>query len=105
MSFNFQLPTIQTDAMDVIARKPDVRNATPGEYIKQRIAQAAHQLSLAGVAAAHVELCNEALSGVIVLAYEADTDGLPCNVDRVTFRLLRPAPWGSKGWKRWGLRR
>lgn len=39
-----------------------------------------------------------------VLGYEADTDGAPCNVDRVTFRLLRPAPWGSDGWKAWGLR-
>jgi hypothetical protein len=27
------------------------------------------------------------------------------NVDTRTGRLLVPAPWGSLGWKRWGLRK
>lgn len=86
-------------------RKPDVRAATPGEFLRQRLADAAQRLSLAGEVAAHVELANEALHRLIYFVYEADTDGGPANICPVTFRFLRPAPWGSKGWKHWGLRK
>lgn len=85
-------------------RKNDIRGAGPGAYVKQRIADAADALSLAGTLAARVELANEALSRLITLCYEPDTDGKAANVDITTHRLLIPAPWGSSGWKRWGLR-
>ena len=85
-------------------RKNDIRGAGPGAYVKQRIADAADALSLAGTLAARVELCNEALSRLIVLAYEPDTDGRAANVDTTTHRIMIPLPWGSSGWKKWGLR-
>lgn len=54
----------------MLERKPEIRAATPGQYVKQRIAQAAHTLSRKGVDAAHVELCNEALAAVITLVQQ-----------------------------------
>lgn len=85
-------------------RKADIRASGPGPYVKQRIADAAGALSLAGSMAARVELCNEALHKLVELCYELDSDGLCCNVDIVTYRILIPLPWGSSGWKKWGLR-
>lgn len=85
-------------------RKADIRIASPGGYVKQRIADASDALSLAGSMAARVELCNEALFKLVELCYELDSDGLCCNVDIVTYRILIPLPWGSSGWKRWHLR-
>lgn len=85
-------------------RKQDIRAAGPGAYVKQRIADAADALSLAGTMAARVELANEALCKLVELCYQSDADLKAANVDLVTLRLLIPAPWGSAGWKRWGLR-
>ena len=85
-------------------RKNDIRAAGPGAYFRSRIAEAADALSLAGSMASRVELCNEALSRLVVLAYEPDTDGRAANVDTTTHRILIPLPWGSSGWRAWGLR-
>jgi hypothetical protein len=85
-------------------RKPEIRESRPREYVKQRIAESAANLSRAGVLAARVELINEALCRLAELAYELDTDGTLANVDSVTYRLLIPAPWGRSGYIRWGLR-
>lgn len=93
-----------TNILRMTDRKNEIRGAGPGAYVKQRIADAADKLSLAGTLAARVELCNEALSKLVTLCYELDTDGLAANVDIVTYRILIPLPWGSAGWRRWGLR-
>jgi hypothetical protein len=85
-------------------RKPEVRESRPREYVRQRIADSAAALSRAGVMQARVELVNEALCRLVVLAYEADTDGTLANVDSVTYRLIIPSPWGSVGYKTWKLR-
>jgi hypothetical protein len=92
------------NAVQIIQRKGDVRLSSPREFIKKRIAESADKLSKAGQMAARVELANEALHNLVHLCYQSDTDGSAANVDRVTFRLLIPAPWGSSGWKVWGLR-
>lgn len=105
MSFEFQTPIVAMDPLATLQRKPEIRSASPGQYVKQRIAEAASRLSRAGQMAAHVELCNEALHHLVHLAYQADDDHLPANVDRVDFRLLIPCPWGAKGWRQWGLRK
>ena len=82
-----------------------IRNGeTPGQFVKQRIAETAHNLTLAGDVALHVELASEALHKAVALLYERDIDGVLCNVDYITGRILRPMPWGSKGWALWGLR-
>lgn len=86
-------------------RKKEMRTAPgPSHYVAQRIADAAESLSLAGTLAARVELCNEALCKLVELVYQADADNRAANVDLVSLRLLIPVPWGSRGWKRWGLR-
>ena len=85
-------------------RKQDIRTSSPGAYVKQRIADAANALSLAGQMAARVELANEALCKLVELCYQPDDDNRAANVDVVTHRVLIPLPWGSAGWKRWGLR-
>jgi hypothetical protein len=93
------------NVLQVFERKPEVRGATLKGYVQQRIAHNAQELSRAGRMAARVEIANEALCRLTQLAYELDTDGELCNVDRVTYRLLIAAPFGSKGWKGWKLRR
>jgi hypothetical protein len=92
------------DVKDVLERKPDVRLSRPREYVRQRIAESAAALNLAGQMAARVELVSEALSRLTELLYQCDSDGVPANIDAVTYRLLIPAPWGSRGWRLWGLR-
>lgn len=85
-------------------RKAEVRASGPGAYVRQRIAEAAEGLNLAGTLAARVELANEALCRLTELMYIADTDGAPVHVDPVSLRICVPLPWGSAGWRRWGLR-
>lgn len=88
-----------------LERIPGIRTAeTPGVYIKQRLQNAAHELSLRGDTQTHVEIVNEALCRVTQLLYEADTDGSFANIDNRTYRILVPVAWGSAGWKTWGLR-
>jgi hypothetical protein len=72
--------------------------------VKQRLAQAAAELSHAGENQMRVELLNEATLALVRVLYEVDPDGVPANLDRRTFRLLVPAPWGRAGWRKWGLR-
>jgi len=88
----------------LVERVADIRNARPSASTRQRVAEAAQGLSLAGEAQIHVEMANEALAALTVLLYETDADGRPANIDRRTWRLLIPAPWGREGWRKWGLR-
>lgn len=88
-----------------LSRVAEIRHAeTPGTYIKQRLAESAQSLSRAGEMAARVEAINEALTAFTALLYQADTDGSFANVDVATWRILVPAPFGSSGWRKWGLR-
>ena len=89
----------------LIERTQQIREALPLPNVKQRLAAAAQELSLAGSNQARVELLNEAVLHATQLCYQADADGAPCNIDRRTHRLLFPAPWGKKGWRRWGSMR
>ena len=86
-------------------RKQAIRGLpTPPKFVSQRLAQAAQDLSRAGDLAARVEVVNESLFHCITMLYQRDTDGTYANINPRTYRLLVPAPWGSRGWKRWGLR-
>lgn len=93
-----------TNIIRLTDRKQDIRGAGPSAYVKQRIAEAAESLNLAGTLAARVELANEALCRLVELMYLADIDGRPANADASTGRILIPLPWGSAGWRHWGLR-
>lgn len=90
----------------LIERTQDVRQLAnnPQATIKQRMAEAAAEMSRAGDNQARVELLQEACLAITKLCYEADPDGQPANIDSRTYRLLVPAPWGKAGWRRWGLR-
>jgi hypothetical protein len=90
---------------DLVERVQEIRSKGPGRFAKERLAENAQELSRAGTMQLRVELMNEAIAALVVVLYEADGDGRPANIDRVTWRLLVPAPWGRGGWKRWGLRR
>lgn len=73
-------------------------------YVKQRLTVNTATLTRTGEMAARVEAITEALVRFTKLLYELDTDGTLANVDFRTGRILIPAPFGSVGWKRWGLR-
>lgn len=92
--------------LDIIERTQTIRElaSNPDKAIKQRMAQAAAELSRAGSNQTRVELLQEAVLAMTKLCYEVDPDGQPANIDSRTHRLLVPAPWGRAGWKRWGLR-
>lgn len=88
----------------LIERTQQLREALPMPNVKQRLAAAAAELSLAGNNQARVELLNEAVLALAKVLYECDPDGLPANIDTKTHRILIPVPWGRAGWKKWGLR-
>lgn len=92
------------EIQDIVGRVADIRHAKPSPNVRQRVREAAQSLNLAGQMQLRVELVNEALMALTSLLWAADTDREPANVDRVTWRLLVPAPWGSGGWRHWGLR-
>jgi hypothetical protein len=82
----------------LIDRAQDVRQSAtePGRAIKQRMAEAAAELSRAGDNQQRVELLQEAVLAITKLCYDADPDGQPANLDSRTYRLLVPAPWGQR---------
>jgi len=92
------------NAIKTLRRNFDIRLSDPRQYVRDRIAERAAHMDRAGVLAAKVELCNEALNRLVELIYRADDDGVLANVDVITYRLLIPAPWGKSGYKQWGLR-
>lgn len=96
---DYQVPSI-------LERKPIVASAVASvnQYVDRRIGEAAENLSRGAIAAARITLVNECMVGLGRLLYEVDAAGHPVNVDGVTARLLVPVPWGSRGWKVWGLR-
>ena len=90
-----------------LARSEQVQNARPGPAVEQRkvvLAAAAVTLNRRGLAAAKTELANASLLALAQLVYTADDDGAACNFDPATLRLLVPLPWGSNGYRAWGLR-
>lgn len=76
----------------------------PAAYVKQRIQELVTTSSYAGIAQAQIMVLTEALLRTTELLYQADEDNVPANIDRYTFKILRPLPWGSEGWKLWGMR-
>lgn len=94
----------QRETEEALQRSHQALDVQPGRHVAQRLADVAHSLSRAGVAAAHAEVLNAALQRVCELAYALDTDARLCNVD-IDGRLLFALPWGKSGHTRWGLRR
>lgn len=81
-------------------RKQGLSIAQPQRYTA--LQRATEILSRRNADGAVVELFNEAMQRLTLLAYEQDDDGY-CNIDRITGKLLIPAPWGRKGHVRWGI--
>lgn len=88
----------------LIDRAQGIRQAVVAPNVKQRLAETAQELSLAGANQMRVELLNEAVLALTRILYETDPDGVGANLDRRTYRILVPVPWGKAGWRRWGLR-
>lgn len=89
-----------------LARMEETRDARPAHHAPVRtVAAAGDTLTRKGLAALAVEHLTGALLRVIELAYEEDTDARLANVDAQDGRLLIPVPWGSAGYKKYGLRR
>lgn len=63
----------------------------------------AQRLTRRGIAGAKVELINTALLAFTEAIFDADLDGVYCNLDQ-DGRLLIPSPWGRAGGRLWGLR-
>jgi len=91
--------------LEFSSRKKTVTTAKPATRARQRAARAAAHLSRLGKARAAAELCNEAVTQLIKLAYQVDEDtDKPANIDPVTGTLLIPSPWASHNYTAWGLR-
>jgi hypothetical protein len=82
-------------------RKIAISNADPERHTTLR--QAADHLSRQNVDTATCEVLNEALSRLVLLAYQTDAGGL-CNIDGATGRFLIPLPFGRNGAAQWGIR-
>ncbi len=87
-------------------RAVEVAAAPAAGAIKQRLAQTATELNLAGHMEAHLGIATSAIAALISVLYATEADGRPANYDSATYRiLLRPLPWGESGAARWQLRR
>ena len=88
----------------LIERTQTIRDALPLPSVKQRLANAAQELSLAGDNQTRVEALNEAVMHATQVCFLTDPDGVLRNVDRKTYRIIPKMPWGRAGWEFWGLR-
>ncbi len=89
----------------LIDRKQAIRTLPkPTAKIRQRIGQAADMLNQKSDAQSRVEVLNEGLCNAVAMLYQRDADNGYSWLDRVTYRILCPMPWGSVGWRAWGLR-
>lgn len=73
-------------------------------FVRQRVGQEADLLSKLQDLKLILSEVDEALTKLVALLYEKADDGKFINLDLLTGKLLVSAPWGSKGWKKWGLR-
>jgi hypothetical protein len=89
----------------MLERAFEIRDAKPANVVRSRVKDVAASLSSMGTMAARCELANEVIGGLLGLCYHTDDDGAWANLDPVTYRIRKPLPWGSRGWKVWGLRR
>lgn len=87
--------------LQTLTRKQGIAQASPERHTALR--RAAETLSRHNADQAIVELFNEAIQRLTLLAYEQDDHGY-CNIDGITGKLLIPAPWGRAGYRRWALR-
>lgn len=89
----------------LFARTTEIREAAshPHATVKQRMAQVAADISRAGDNQARVELLNEAVLALTTALYVTE-DGRPVNIDNRTHRIVIAKPWGSSGWRKWGIR-
>ena len=88
----------------LIERTQQIREALPLPSVKQRLANAAQELSLAGCNQARVEVLQESVLHFTATLYAADQSGRLENVDHKTQRILIAKPWGKGGWKRWQMK-
>lgn len=88
----------------LIERTQQIRDALPLPSVKQRLAHAAEELSLAGYNQSRVELLNESVLHFTATLYAVDQSGRFENVDHRTHRILIAKPWGKGGWKRWQMK-
>lgn len=72
--------------------------------VRKRVAEAAQAIDQSGTMQAHLDVAIEAMAALITVLYTTDADGYPANIDRPTGRILVRLPWGSTGWRAWGLR-
>ena len=93
------------EVLNLFDRAREAGSRRPTFDPKQRMAQAAEDLSRAGYMQAQIGVAEGALVSFINTLYATDADQRPANYDAETGRILIPLPWGSSGWKHWGLRK
>lgn len=72
---------------------------TPSPATQQRVAELASNMNRMVTHQKRTFLASEAVRKLVETLYVEDA-----NVDAETWRILIPLPWGSKGWKHWGIR-
>lgn len=93
------------EILNLFDRARDLGSRRPTFDPKQRMTQAAEELNLAGYMQAQIGVCDGALVAFVAVLYATDADQHPANFDAETGRILIPLPWGSSGWRHWGLRK
>lgn len=90
---------------NLFERAVDVGQRQPTVNPQKRMAQRAEGLSRAGTMQAHLDVCVAAMVALTNVLYAIDADSRHANIDEVTGRILIPLPWGSTGYRHWGLRK
>lgn len=86
-------------------RAHSIGNNAPALPSRRRLAVQAEELNRAGIVQAQLDVCIASMVALIKILYAVDADGRPVNIDEATGRIMVPLPWGSSGWRRWGLRK
>lgn len=80
-----------------------IRDNSIESLVKRLVQKTSDQIDRSNETALTVNKFNECLLKIIDLIFK-QTDNQYVNIDYVTHKILIPLPWGSNGYKVWGLR-
>lgn len=89
---------------NMFERAHTVSHTMPMFNNRQRMVAKAEALNIASDLQARLDICIAAMANLVKVLYTVDADGCYVYVDS-NHRILVPLPWGSSGWRKWGLRK
>lgn len=90
--------------MSILKRAAHLGTLAPSVNPRKRLESRTDSMDRANVLQVQLSAATASLVAVTKLLY-VQIDDRFVNMDHETRRILIPVPWGSRGWKRWELRK